>query len=233
MAFVHQLEIAPGEKVLDVGCGTGNCSIASARAGGDVTGVDPREPFLSRGRAWAKNENLLIRFKRADESNLPFSDGSFGLVLSFTGINLHPRPELALSQMHRVCRHGGRLALAVWSAEGAMGGYMRMVHEYTGDERFRKALEWGTAEGFAATVGRPCRRGSAKLRFPFTPEDVADCHLEFHTSLAEAARELEDSQRDALRTELSEFWRETNIAHGAGTLLRADYLWIEYKKDGG
>jgi len=224
-AFVNALGIKPGERVLDVGCGTGNCSIAAARAGGDVTGVDPREPFLSRGRAWAKNENLLIRFKRSDRSRLPFSDGSFGWVISFTGVTFHPDPPGVLAQMRRVCRRDGRLAVAVWCAEGPLGDLLRTVHEYTGDDRFRNALEWGTAGGFEDFVGVPCRRGGTELRFPLHPRDVAQCFLDFYSPLTEAARVLDDAQREALFGELAELWQRVNVAEGAGTRVRVDYLW--------
>src|SRR5687768_16173496 len=64
--FIHRLNIAPGTRVLDVACGTGNLAIPAARAGAVVTGADIATNLLEQGRARAKAEGLTIRFEEGD-----------------------------------------------------------------------------------------------------------------------------------------------------------------------
>src|SRR5206468_10686663 len=91
--FVERLGIAPGSKVLDVACGTGNTAIPAARTGAHVVGVDIATNLLQQARQRAAAENLKIGFQEGDAEDLPFPDHSFDVVLTMFGAMFAPSPE--------------------------------------------------------------------------------------------------------------------------------------------
>lgn len=223
-AFVGRLGIPAGARVLDVGCGTGGCSIAAARAGGDVTGVDPREPYLSRGRAWAKNAGLLIRFQRVDRPRLPFSDDSQSVALSFQWIQLAPDPPAVIGEMQRVVRDDGIIALTAWESDGLFADMLRSAHGYSGDERLTGALRWSDPGHVAHAFGAEGERleiahRRVEMAFEDDPGSVAECYLDHYPLLSEAAANLGGDERRHLLDELSQRLREASTPGSPGTAL--------------
>jgi ubiquinone/menaquinone biosynthesis C-methylase UbiE len=111
---VRRARIRPGERVLDVGCGTGSLAIAAARVvgpGGSVVGVDPSVEMIGRARAKARRTRLPVEFVATAGEALPFPDASFDVVL--LSLVLHQLPSDALhatmAQVRRVLAPGGRL----------------------------------------------------------------------------------------------------------------------------
>ena len=94
------------EAVLDAGCGTGALAFALAPHVAEVVGVDTREDYLEAGRA-AAPEN--VRFLEGDVTALPFGYASFDLACCHRALHHVRRPELAVSELARVTRAGGRL----------------------------------------------------------------------------------------------------------------------------
>ena len=109
-------EIARGEDVLDVGCGTGTLAVAAARgaAGVQVTGLDADAAILARARKRAAEAGLDIRFDEGTSTALPYPDESFDVVLST--LMFHHLPDDAkgetADELARVLRPGGRLVVA-------------------------------------------------------------------------------------------------------------------------
>lgn len=226
--FVSRLPLRSGHRLLDAACGTGIASIPAARAGADVTGVDPREPFLSRGRAWAKNESLLIRFKPAELVRLPFSDGNFHVVLNFMGLPFAPDPPGAAREMLRVCRRRGLLAVTAWTPSGLMGTMLHLAYQYTGDDRLKRARELCEPEALLDLLeGARARDGAASreavLELPLAPAEIAACFLDFHAPLQQAAAGLEREAREALAGELAALWEEVADTDDGTTRARAQY----------
>src|SRR5678815_814837 len=75
--FIDRLALQPGERVLDVACGTGNLALPAARAGAVVTGSDIATNLLEQARARAESEGLAIQFDDGDAEDLPYDDASF------------------------------------------------------------------------------------------------------------------------------------------------------------
>jgi len=112
------LKLKPGERVLDVGCGTGNYTIELARQGADVIGIDNSEDMLAWARQKVKGERLKVDFQVADAAHLPFSNSSLDIVISNGLLCFLKEPERALIEMHRVLKPRGRLVVGVlnrWS----------------------------------------------------------------------------------------------------------------------
>jgi SAM-dependent methyltransferase len=116
---------APGEAVLDVACGTGQVSMAAARAvgpSGQVVGVDIADAMVQAAHQLALSEGLVqARFERMDAEQLALPDASFDLALCSLGLMYLPQPEAALRELHRVLRPGGRAVLAVWGERSRCG----------------------------------------------------------------------------------------------------------------
>ena len=112
--FIARLNIPAGARVLDIACGTGNTAIPLARRGCIVTGVDIAPNLLEQARARAAAEHLAITFDEGDAEALPYGDATFDAVTTMFGAMFAPRPELVASEMARVLRPGGLLAMGNW-----------------------------------------------------------------------------------------------------------------------
>jgi SAM-dependent methyltransferase len=107
--------IAPGERVLDVACGTGVLARAAAEIAGpsgSVTGLDIDPGML----AVAARAAPALSWREGTAQELPFADASFDAVVSQFGLMFFENRPGALREMRRVLRPGGRLAVAVWGA---------------------------------------------------------------------------------------------------------------------
>lgn len=113
--------IRPGDEVLDVGTGTGNVAVSAAREGGNVTGLDLTPELLQTARLNAAAAGQRIEWREGDAEALPFADASFDVVTSQFGHMFAPRPEVAIREMLRVLRPGGRLAFSTWPPESLPG----------------------------------------------------------------------------------------------------------------
>jgi demethylmenaquinone methyltransferase / 2-methoxy-6-polyprenyl-1,4-benzoquinol methylase len=102
----------PGERALDVCCGTGDIALLLAASGAEVTGLDFSEPMLAIARARTQNSKLKTQnFLQGDALALPFPDGSFDIVTIGYGLRNLAGWESGLSEMNRVLKPGGRLLI--------------------------------------------------------------------------------------------------------------------------
>ncbi len=115
-AFVAQLGITKGFRVLDLGCGDGTTAIPEARLGADVLGVDIASNLVAAGAARAKAEGLNnCTFQEGDATDLhELKDGSFDLVVSMFGAMFAPKPLDVAKEMVRVTRKGGLIVMGNW-----------------------------------------------------------------------------------------------------------------------
>lgn len=120
--------IATGERVLDVGTGTGVVAITAARAGGQVTALDLTPALLEQARENARiAQRPDIVWTEGDAERLPYPDASFDVVVSQFGHMFAPRPDVAMAEMRRVLKSGGRVAFATWPPEHFVGRLFAFV----------------------------------------------------------------------------------------------------------
>lgn len=118
--------VAPGNRVLDVACGTGVLAREAARrvgASGQVTGLDLNEGMLAVARTRAPG----IDWRQGRAEAVDGADGSFDAVVSQFGLMFFDDRVAALREMRRVLRPGGRLAVAVWAGIEDVPGYAAMI----------------------------------------------------------------------------------------------------------
>lgn len=117
--LVADLEITRGSDVLDVACGTGVVTRLAARAAGEtgaVTGVDVGAPTLAVARSQPAEEGAApIAYVEGSALDLPLADRSFDFATCHHGFQFFPDRSVAIGEMHRVLRPGGRVAIACWT----------------------------------------------------------------------------------------------------------------------
>lgn len=111
VATVKALDVGPGDRVLDIAAGTGTSSAALARRGAEVVALDFSPGMIAVGR----ERHPEIEFVEGDAEALPFDDASFDAVTISFGLRNVNRPKVALAEMLRVLRPGGRLVVCEFS----------------------------------------------------------------------------------------------------------------------
>jgi SAM-dependent methyltransferase len=120
-------DLRAGWRVLDVATGSGNAAIAAARLGCDAVGADYVPGLLDHGRKRVETEGLAVEFVEGDAEALPFPADSFDAVTSVFGCMFTPHHERAASELLRVCRRGGTIAIASWTPDGFVGELFRTI----------------------------------------------------------------------------------------------------------
>ncbi len=113
--------LRPGERVLDLGCGTGNVALLAAAAGARVTAVDPSPRLLDVTRAAAQRMDLDVLCEIGEAAAVPSPDASFDCLLSNFGVIFAPDPDAAAAEIARVLRADGRALFTAWLPGGAGG----------------------------------------------------------------------------------------------------------------
>lgn len=123
-------DVAAGGRVLDVACGTGVVSLAAARRGARVTGLDLTPELVAHARENAAVEGVEVTFLEGDAEALPFEDASFDMVLSQFGHMFAPRPDVVTAELLRVLRPGGTIAFATWPPQFFVGQLFALVARF-------------------------------------------------------------------------------------------------------
>jgi SAM-dependent methyltransferase len=112
--------IRDGERVLDVGTGTGSLAsaLAAAMPRSDIVGIDPSEAFIAYAKSNARSDRL--RFEVGDAQALGHKDASFDQAMSLLVMNFVPDHEKAIGEMRRVTRPGGTVSAGVWDYNAGM-----------------------------------------------------------------------------------------------------------------
>lgn len=125
--FIDFAGLADGERILDVGCGTGSLTFALAKSPGlkEIAAIDFSPVFVEA--AARRNTDPRIEIRQADACALPFEDGAFDRALALLVLHFVPDAPKAVAEMRRVVRPGGVVAAAVWDHLGGMPGMRMMV----------------------------------------------------------------------------------------------------------
>jgi SAM-dependent methyltransferase len=230
-AFFQRLGIAPGAKLLDVGCGAGQLSLIAARAGVNVTGCDIATTSLQQARARASAEGLNIKFEEGDAEALPYADAQFDAVVSLIGAMFAPRPELVAAELTRVCRPGGMIAMANWTPAGFIGQMFKAIAKHIAPSGMPSPVLWGdepTVRGrFAQGVSAlQFARYNYRFDYPFPPADVVEFFRANYGPMERAFASLDSAGQDQLRAELVALWSANNLAKDNSTKVDAEYLQV-------
>src|SRR5262245_40543419 len=223
-------DVQAGWRVLDVATGSGNAAIAAARRGCEVVGIDYVPALLERGRLRATAEHLDVQFVEGDAENLPFPDASFDAVVSIYGVMFAPDHKRAAAELVRICRPGGRIALASWTPDGFIGETFRIFSGYMPPAPgLEPPVRWGNEAYLRSLFGREASsltsyRRTAVFRFRSAEENVDFFRTHYGPTLR-AFESLEPARGVALRDELLALARRYDRNGGTGPIaITADYL---------
>jgi len=141
-----------GRVVLDAACGTGNTTLALARHGAVVTGMDLTPHLLAVATRRAAAEDLPITWREGDLVDLPFPDDSFDVVTSTFGAFLVDDPWRCAAELARVCRSGGTIAVTAWGRSGPFGRIRELMIEQfpvLAEQPRPDTAAWAEADGLA------------------------------------------------------------------------------------
>lgn len=127
--LVTTAAVRAGERVVDVGCGTGNVALLAAAAGAHVTAVDPTPRLLALATAAAHREGLDVTCEAGEAAAVPSPDASFDCLLSNFGLIFAPDPGAAVAEIARVLRADGRALFTAWVPGGAVGALAAAAEE--------------------------------------------------------------------------------------------------------
>jgi SAM-dependent methyltransferase len=238
--LIDRAKIKAGERVLDVGCGSGSTSFAFARAvgsSGHVTGVDISAPMLSRARE-VTPAGAPVEFILADATIHSFAPDSFDLLASRFGVMFFADPALSFANMRRAMRRPGRLAFACWREPRENPFFMvplQAVYKhvpklppvgpedpgpfaFASEERVTRILK---AAGFSSVAMEPC-----KLALDVAVGRGLDAAVEGGLQIGPAARALADQPRDVVAA-ASKSVGEALAAYAKGEMVPLDAsIWI-------
>jgi ubiquinone/menaquinone biosynthesis C-methylase UbiE len=169
-AMLAAAELAGGEAVLDLGCGTGHTALAFAARGAEVEALDLTAEMLDQGRRMAEERGLAnVRFREGDAARLPFADGAFDVVTSRLSAHHYARPEAAVREAARVLRPGGRLLLvdSVAPADPAQDTFLNAIEVLRDPSHVRDHAVGQWCAMFAAAGLAPEILGTWSFRIAF------------------------------------------------------------------
>ena len=222
-------EVSAGDHVLDVACGNGNAALAAARRFAVVTGLDYVPALLDRARARGAADGLALELREGDAEALPFDDGAFDAVLSTFGVMFAPDQARAAAELARVCRPGGRIALASWTPDGFIGRVFRTVARWVPPPAgLRPPAEWGTErrlrELFEGAV-RQLRAAEREFTFRYrSPAHWIEVFRAWYGPIHRAFQALPPDGAAALERELTALLEEGNAATDGTLAVPSTYL---------
>jgi SAM-dependent methyltransferase len=169
--------VKSGQQVLDVACGTGVVAVTAAQVGAKVSGLDLSPVLLADARRNAELIEAPIEFREGDVEALPYADASFDVVLSQFGHIFAPRPAIAIAEMLRVLRPGGRIAFSTWPPELLIGRMFDLVCEFLPPPPgVPKSSEWGDVHVVRERLGSTAVRDIEFAREEITLPTLSPRH---------------------------------------------------------
>jgi ubiquinone/menaquinone biosynthesis C-methylase UbiE len=231
-SLAEALDIVPGERVLDVACGSGNGAISAARRSwGGVVGADYVPALLERGRERAAAERLDVEFVEADAQDLPFGDGEFDVTMSIFGAMFAPDQPKTAAELLRVTKPGGRIGMANWTPAGSVGQMFQTISKHAPPPPgVESPLGWGTEDRVRELFGDAVSEIRFERRISRQPFRSADHYIEFFRTYfgptQTAYERVGPEGEQALTDDLRSFLDDANTAGDRAMVLEAEYLQL-------
>lgn len=230
--LAEALDLVPGERVLDVACGSGNGAIAAARRSwGNVVGVDFVPALLERGRERASADRLDVEFVEGDATALPVADGEFDVVMSIFGAMFAADQEKAAAELLRACKPGGRIGMANWVPDGGVGKmFMTIAKHAPPPPGVASPLLWGTEDHLRELFGDGVSELRVERRASRQAFRSADHFLDFFRTYfgptKVAFERVGPEGEEALDADLRAYLEEYNTAGDRALVLKPEYLQV-------
>ena len=209
--LVRAADVAAGDRVLDVACGTGNVAITAARRGASVTGLDITPSMLEAARENAAIAGLDdVEWREGDAAALPFEDDAFDVTLSCVGHMFAEPPDAAARELLRVTRPGGRVAFTSWTPASVVPAMAGVLREYVpaDPDPSPPPFAWGDPDVVRERLGESVLEVGFEtgtlLQPSLSPRHLWARVAEDSGLFIVALETVEDDDRPALREEMLE-----------------------------
>lgn len=238
----------PGERAIDLGCGSGNATIPLLDAGATVTAVEPSLRLLGVTVDRVKLAGHDVAPVQAGAESLPLPDGDADLIVSNFAIIFCPEPEAAFAELDRVLAPGGRVLYTAWLPAGPISAIAQRIRSVIAEDndstaRFAAASDevpagtvlWHDPETFAHLVPGGAAAISTDLdQVVFTASSAeawfADMER-YHPAWIGARQQLGDDRWAELRTDLVALLAESVTTDGT-LAVTSDYVTVEIRPHG-
>jgi ubiquinone/menaquinone biosynthesis C-methylase UbiE len=230
-ALCETVDVAAGERVLDVATGNGNAALAAARRGAEVTASDWVAALLDETRARAEADGLAVAVRVADAEALPFADAAYDVVLSTFGITYAPQQEQVAAELARVCKPGGRIGLANWTPESFIGQVFKTIGKYLPPPPgVRSPALWGTKARLEELFGKSAHEIRTTRRdFTFryrSPMHWIDVFRTYYGPLNKTYGALDPEKQAQFTRDLMLLLESRNRSRDRTLVLQSEYLEV-------
>ncbi len=222
------VDLRSNQRVLDVAAGNGNATLAAARRFADVVSTDYVPSLLERGRQRAQADRLPVTFQQADAEALPFPDASFDVVLSTFGVMFTPNQQQAANEMLRVCRPGGKIAMASWTPQSFIGELFKTMGKYVPPAPGMKSPAlWGSKAHLDTLFGSKATVAAQSKTFVFrykSPQHWVEIFRTYYGPVAKAFEAIDAEPREALQADIYALIDKFNLAQDGTLVIPSEYL---------
>ena len=228
-ALVNAVDPHPGQKVLDLACGSGTAALVAARRYCDVTGIDYVPELIDRARKRAEASGLKAGFLVADAQNLPFPDNSFDVILSVYGVQFAPDQEKAAAEMVRACKPGGKIGLAGPVPEGWSGDFFAAHAKYVPPPPgVNPPSRWGTEKGLNELLGEEAKSINTEkrkaLQYYLSTDHAVEVFKTWFGPTLNALEKIDADQHEHLLNDLKEVFERYNKASDGTAIVENSYF---------
>jgi len=218
-AIVDSVDGSPGKRWLDVGCGTGELAFMAAATGAEIVGADLSPALVETARRQAAERNVDVTFEVGDAEALPYDDTSFDIVTSSVGAIFAPDHRAVASQLARVCRPGGQLALTAWTTGGEVDEFFRIIGSYAPPPPpdAGVAASWGEPGYAESLLGDDFALTVTTANTPWGSESAEELWTEISEGFGPIKTllgALEPERAESFREELTAFFRQEETESG-------------------
>lgn len=224
--------IRSGMDVLDVAAGNGNFAMACAARGAHVVACDLTPAMVQMGRERSTAGGFEIEWREADAEALPFGESEFDVVGSVFGAIFAPRPGLVATELFRVARRGGAVAMANYSDGGFLGRFAGLLARFSASPpvKLPSPFEWGDEaelrrrfDGLASSI----QVEPATITFKFASVDEGLAFWERTNPPHIALRSMLQPDDDArFMGEVRSLMEELNVDRTGGLALESPYVAV-------
>ena len=229
----------PGDRVLDIAAGSGNAAIQAAMRGADVVASDLTPELFEPGRRRAAANEVELEWVEADAEDLPFEDASFDMAISTFGIMFAPRQSVAASELARVVKPGGRIALCSWRPAGFIAEMFGTIARFLDPPPPPEGppVRWGTEEGAHELLDGgfeiECEERTLIQRYEGGIDEMTDYFMANFGPMVMARRALEPQGRwDEFLAAYRELTHSWNQGEDGEAALPAAYLLVKGTRKG-